>query len=82
MKQIGKVIHYYGKINVAILKLEDKLKIGDKIRIEKQENSFDMEVESMQVDHKAIEKAKKGDEVGIEVSEKASEDSIVYLLDS
>lgn len=32
-KPIGKVAHYFGKINVAVIDLSDKLKVGETVRI-------------------------------------------------
>ncbi|MDP4007384.1 MAG: hypothetical protein Q8P55_02200 [bacterium] len=81
MKPIGKVSHYYDKAGVAIVEVQGALKVGDRIRIERGENSFDQEVSSMQVDYKPVEKAKKGDAVGIKVDQKAKEGSLVLLLE-
>jgi ribosomal 50S subunit-recycling heat shock protein len=60
MKPIGKVSHYYDKAGVAIVELQDALKVGDRIRIERGENSFEQEVASMQVEYKPVQEAKKG----------------------
>lgn len=80
MKPIGKVTHYYGKVGVAIVKLQDELKVGDRIRFEKGEQSFDQEVSSLHKDYQPIEKASVGEEVGIKVSEKPHEGALVSLL--
>ncbi len=69
---IGKVVHYFGHADVAVIKLKKNLKKGDTIRIIGGENTdFEQKVKSMEVDHKKIEKAKKGDEIGLKVKEKA-----------
>jgi U32 family peptidase len=81
MKPIGKVSHYYSKAGVAIVELQDALKIGERIRIERGENSFEQEVSSMQVEYKPVQEAKKGDSVGIKVDQKAKEGSLVVLLE-
>ncbi|MDO8655324.1 MAG: translation elongation factor-like protein [bacterium] len=81
MKPIGKISHYYDKAGVAIIELQDTLKVGDRIRIERGENSFEQEVSSMQVDYKPVEKAGKGDAAGIKVDQKAKEGSLVLLLE-
>lgn len=80
MKPIGKVTHYYDKAGVAIVELQDALKMGDRVRVERGENSFEQEVSSMQVDYKPVQEAKKGDSVGIKVGQKAKEGSLVLLL--
>lgn len=80
MKKIGKVTHYYGKIGVAIVELVDGLKVGDRVKIEGGKAEFEQEVSSMQIDHKDVPKAKKGDVIGLKVAEKVKEGALVYLL--
>ncbi|MDD5551704.1 MAG: translation elongation factor-like protein [Candidatus Pacebacteria bacterium] len=77
-KPIGKITHYFPKVQAAIVKLNSPLKIGDKIKLKKDEEEFEQEVKSMQVDHTDITKAKKGDEVGIKVDKKVKENWEVY----
>lgn len=80
-KLIGKISHYFSNIGVAIIDLSASLNQGDEIRIIGGENTdFNQVVESMQVDHKEVEKAKKGDSVGIKVKEKAREGYQVYKV--
>ena len=81
MKLIGKVIHYYGKVGVAIIRLEDTLRRGDGIRIAKGEQSFDQEVTSIQKEYQDVEEAVPGDEVGVKVDEKVHEGAIVIRLE-
>jgi translation elongation factor EF-1alpha len=80
MKPIGKVTHYYDKAGVAIVELQDTLKVGERIRIERGENSFEQKVSSMQKEYKPVEQAGKGDSIGIKVNQKAKEGSLVLLL--
>jgi len=80
-KPIGKVVHYFDKIQVAVIQLDKGLKEGEIIRIAGGESTdFTQEVKSMQVDHKAIKKAKKGDEFGMKVKEKVREDYKVFKV--
>lgn len=80
-KLIGKVGHYFDKIGVAVIDLEDSLKAGDTIRIAGgEETDFEQKVESMEVEHEKLEKAKKGDSVGLKVKEKVREGYKVYKL--
>lgn len=76
---VGRVVHFYDKIEVAIVKLEKNLKVGDRLKFVKGDNSFEQEVSSMQVEHEQIENAKKGQEVGIKINKKAPEGTMVYL---
>ncbi|MDO8436337.1 MAG: EF-Tu/IF-2/RF-3 family GTPase [bacterium] len=77
-KLIGKVSHYFGNIGVAVIDLKDKLKVGDTIRIVGGETDFNQEVDSMEVEHKKVQEAKKGDSVGLKVGQKVREDYKVY----
>ena len=79
-KLIGKITHYFGNIGVAVIELTDSLKIGDTIRIVGGEIDFEQVVDSMEVDHKKVEKAKKGDGIGLKISQKAREGYKVYKL--
>lgn len=79
-KLIGKITHYFGNISVAVIKLTDKLKVGDNIRIIGGETDFNQVVDSMEIEHQKIEEAKKGDSVGLKVSQKVREDYKVYKI--
>lgn len=75
---IGKVIHYYDKIGVAIVQLKKTIKIGDKLKFTKGNNSFDQIVDSMQIEHQLINEGKTGQEIGIKVNQQALEGTLVY----
>lgn len=69
-KEIGEVSNYFEHVNAAAIKLKSPLKVGDTIQIKGGETDFEQAVESMQLDHKSVDKAKKGDEIGILVKQK------------
>jgi putative protease len=75
---IGKIVHYYDKINVGIIEVSKTLEKGDKIHIKGTTTDFEEEVKSMQIEHEQIEKAKKGDIIGMTVKEKVREGDLVY----
>ncbi|MBU3913609.1 MAG: translation elongation factor-like protein [Nanoarchaeota archaeon] len=70
-KLIGEVSDFFAHVNAAAIKLSAPLKVGDRIKVKGGEAEFEQEVESMQIDRKDIQTAKKGDEVGILLKEKA-----------
>ena len=78
-KPIGKITHYYSNIGVGIIELSDSLKVGDKIRIKGHTTDIEETVDSMQIDHKDVEEAKKGDVIGIKVPDHVRETDQVYL---
>ena len=79
-KVIGKVIHFFDKIKVAVIALEKPLKIGDKIAIRGATTNFEQKVESMQIEYIAVKVAKKGDDVGMKTKSVTREGDKVYLL--
>jgi len=79
-KLIGKISHYYPKISVAVVDLEDSLKAGDKILIERATGSFEQVVDSMEIEHKKVHEAKKGQSIGLRVSDKTREGAKVFKV--
>lgn len=75
---VGKIIHYYDKIGVAVVKLEGNLMVGDTIHVKGKQTDFEQQVESIQVEHKSISGGKKGEEVAVKLNEKAKEGDLVY----
>lgn len=81
-KRIGRVIHYYDKIRVAVVLLEENLCTGNKIKfIRGGEDLFSQAVESIQHDHDRVECAQKGQSVGIQTTEPVKEGAEVSLED-
>ncbi len=68
-KEIGKIIHYYGHINVGIIELSDTLELGNTIHIKGQSSDFTQGIDSMQIEHASVTQAKAGDSVGIKVAQ-------------
>ena len=77
-KPIGKIEHYYSKLGVGIIKLSNTLKAGEKIKIKGHTTDIEMTADSLQIDHKDVSEAKKGDIIGIKVADKVREDDEVY----
>lgn len=77
-KPIGKITHYYGKIGVAIVKFNREVKVGETVHFKGPHTDFTQQISSMQYDHKDIQSAKKGQEVGIKVDQKIREGDEVY----
>ncbi|HSM02941.1 MAG TPA: EF-Tu/IF-2/RF-3 family GTPase [Acidimicrobiia bacterium] len=79
-KKVGDVVHYYGEIGVAGVVLTGELEVGDTIHVVGHTTDFTDTVESIQIDHETVEKAKKGDDVGIKVSDRVREHDEVFLV--
>jgi len=78
-QKIGKITHFFNKIDVAVLELEGELKVGDTIVISGHGQEFEQGVDSMQVEHQQVTEAKKGDAVGLKVDQMVKEGDEVYL---
>jgi len=78
-KPIGAVTHFFGAIDVVIVKFNKSVKVGETIRFKGATTDFSEKIKSMQYNHKSIESAKKGQEVGIKVGDKAREGDEVFL---
>ncbi len=79
-KQVGRVTHYFGKVGVAAVELEDELRVGDTIHIKGHTSDWTQKVDSMQIEHRQVQEAKAGDVIGIKVSEHAREHDVVYKV--
>lgn len=81
-KPIGVVTHYYGGIEVAIVKFKKAMKVGAEISFKGASTDFSQTIKSMQYNHKDITAAKKGQEVGTKVDEKVREGDEIYDVKS
>lgn len=80
-KAIGKVVHYYDKLGVAIVDLESGgLKVGNEVKFKRGDEEFTQKVESLQVDHEQVDDVKKGDSFGLKVSQPTKPGTEVYLV--
>jgi hypothetical protein len=79
-KQIGIVTDFFAKVNAAAIKLDAPLKVGDKIKVKTGEKDIEIVITSMQIDRKPVEKAKKGDEVGILMPEAVHKGNKVFKV--
>lgn len=80
-KQVGTVTHWYDKLGVAVVKLTGKLAKGARIKVKKGEEEFEDTVASLQIDHKDVASAKKGDDAAMKLSQKAKEGSGIFLVE-
>lgn len=81
MEPIGRVTHYYDKLGVVVIDLDNgSIKVGQTIKFKKGDEEFSQEVESLQVDHKDVGEVKKGDSFGLKVNQPTKPGTLVYLV--
>lgn len=77
---IGKVVHFYPKISVAVVELSAPLSVGDRIMVESQAGSFEQVVSSMQIEKSNIASAMPGQSIGLQTEQRAHKGNKVYKL--
>ena len=78
---MGKVVHFYPKISVAVVEVQEEIRKGDRIAIRGKTTNFEQVVESMQIEHQPIEVAKPGQRIGLKVKERAREGDLVFKIE-
>ena len=79
-KLVGKVLHYFGNLGVAVVELTEEVKVGDKLAIEGTTTKIEQKLDSMQIDKNPVEKAGAGQSIGLKVKDKVRPGDVVYKL--
>ena len=78
---VGKVIHYYSHLQVVVVQLDrGALQVGDTIHIKGHTTDFHQVVESMEVEHRGVERAEPGEIFGLKVIDHAREHDVIYRV--
>ena len=78
--EIGKVTHFFTKISVAIVELSRTLSVDDQILIKGPTTSVEQKVDSMQIEHEDVQKATRGQSIGLKVNDRVRENDMVYKV--
>jgi len=78
---VGTVSHFFTNAKVAAIELIGELRVGDTIHIVGHTSDFSQEVGSMQIEHQAVDRATRGDHIGVAVKSKARQNDNVYRVD-
>jgi putative protease len=80
-QEVGVVVHYFNHISVAAIRITaGELAVGDTVHVKGHTSNFTCTIDSMQVEHQAVQRAKPGDNVGIKVPAHAHEHDKVYKV--
>lgn len=76
--EVGRITHFFSKINVAVIELKAALSVGDTIAIKGPTTDFEQRVDSMQIEHENVQRAEPGQSIGLKVMQRVREIDIVY----
>lgn len=80
-EEIGKITHFFSKINVGVLEItKGNVRVGDTIHIKGHTTDYYQKVQSMQVEHASVESAEEGMEVGLKVESPVREGDAVFKV--
>ena len=80
-QEIGYVSKYFGQISVAAIEITaGKLNVGDTIKVKGHTTDLTEKVQSMQIEHETVENAKKGDSIGIKVTDNVRRKDKVFKI--
>jgi len=78
---VGLVTHFFPKISVAgVSILEGHLAVGDTVYITGHTTELRQVIESMQIEHEAVEEAHEGQQVGIRVADRVRVGDHVFRI--
>ncbi|MEM3698051.1 MAG: translation elongation factor-like protein [Candidatus Bathyarchaeia archaeon] len=76
--EVGRITHFFSKISVAVVELKAPLAVGDTVLIKGPTTDFEQVVESMQIEHKNVQRAEAGQSIGLKVAQRVREKDVVY----
>jgi translation elongation factor EF-1alpha len=79
-EKIGKVTHYFGKINVAVLKIHKGIKLGENLHFAGKHTDFSQEIKSLQIEHEDVAEAAAGADVAMKVKDRVRPGDTVFRL--
>ena len=79
--QIGKVTHYFDKIGVAVIEvMNEKLKVGDTVKISGHDQEFKQKVVSLQVEHDKVPEIAAGESGAMKTDKPVKAGDMLYLV--
>ena len=80
-EHIGEITHYFAKIDVAVLRLTQPVSVGTQVHFVGANTDFTQEIDSMQIDHAAVEEVRPGDDVAVKVDQRVRAGDLVYRVE-
>jgi putative protease len=80
-REVGVVTHYYPRVDAAVVKVgPGKLHTGDTVHFRGHTTDFYQTLDRLEVDHRQVDVAKAGQQVGVHVSHRVREGDIVMHI--
>jgi putative protease len=80
-KRVGNVTHYFDHLNVAVLALTESIRVGETLHFLGHSTDFKQQVTSLQIEHKAVEAAKPGEDVAMKVDQRVHPNDAVFKIE-
>ena len=78
LREVGRVLHFFGRINVAVVEVNDTISIGDQIFIKGPVTDVEQTVQSMEIEHAKVNQAIAGQSIGMKMKRRVRENDTVY----
>ena len=79
LEPVGQITHYFPHVKAGVVKVKKgDIRLGDTIHIKGHTTDFKQKVTSLQFDHQPIQKATKGQEVGLQVKSRVRQNDLVF----
>lgn len=80
LQEVGKVTHFFARINVAVVELKTLISVGDRIVIKGPTTNLEQTIESMEIEHEKVTRAEAGQSIGLKVNDRVRENDTVYKI--
>ena len=78
LREVGRVSHFFGHINVAIIEVTDTISVGDKIAIKGPTTDIEQTIDSMEIEHAKVKQVTAGQTIGMKVKGHVRDKDTVY----
>ena len=78
LREVGRVSHFFGHINVAIIEVTDTISVGDKIAIKGPTTDIEQTIYSMEIEDAKVKQVTAGQTIGMKVKGHVRDKDTVY----
>jgi len=80
LQEVGRVSHFFTKINVAVIELTATISVGDRILIKGPTTNLEQTIDSMEIEHEKVQRAEASQSIGMKVKDRVRESDAVYKI--